>query len=74
MHMSDKFSNKDEVVVKVTLNKMLFALIGRNELVEAWWSSPNKGFNSKTPDEVYQSGPDGRKEVARYIFNAYGGK
>ena len=54
-------------VVKVTLNRLLFAMLGRIELVDQWWQSPNKGFDGKTPDEVYLSGEDGRKKVADYI-------
>ena len=54
-------------VVKVTLNRLFFAMLGRIELVDQWWQSPNKGFDGKTPDEVYLSGEDGRKKVADYI-------
>lgn len=61
-------------VVKVTLNRLLFAMLGRAELVDQWWQSPNKAFESKTPDEVYFSGEDGRKKVADYIqFHANAG-
>ncbi len=64
----------DEIKTRFTLNKILFALLGRNELVEGWWISSNKAFEGKTPEEVYHSGEDGRKEVARYILSFYGGK
>lgn len=61
-------------VVKVTLNRFLFAMLGRAELVDQWWQSPNKAFEGKTPDEVYLSGEDGRKKVADYIqFHANAG-
>lgn len=62
------------VEVKLTLNKMLFAMFGRHELVDQWWISPNKGFDGKTPDEVYQSGEEGRRKVVNYILGFYGGK
>lgn len=56
-----------ETHVKVTLDKCLMALLGRHELVEAWWTSSNKGFENKTPLEVYQSGEEGRQKVIGYI-------
>jgi len=54
-------------VVKVTLNRLLFAMVGRAELVDQWWKSPNKAFDGKTPDEVYLSGEEGRKTISNYI-------
>lgn len=62
--------------VKVTLNRLLFAMIGRAELVDLWWDSPNKAFDGKTPNEVYFSGEEGRQKVINYIHfhaNASGG-
>jgi hypothetical protein len=62
--------------VKVTLNRLLFAMIGRAELVDLWWDSPNKAFDGKTPNEVYLSGEEGRQKVINYIHfhaNASGG-
>jgi hypothetical protein len=34
------------------LNPYLKALLGENELVEQWWSSPNKAFDGKCPKDV----------------------
>ena len=56
-------------IVKVSLNKYLYALLGRQELVDQWWESPNRAFEGRTPNEVYWSGEDGRKQVAKYIIN-----
>ena len=56
-------------IVKVSLNKYLYALLGRQELVDQWWESPNRAFEGRTPNEVYLSGEDGRKQVAKYIIN-----
>lgn len=56
-------------IVKVTLNKALFAMLGRHDLVDQWWESPNKAFDGKTPNEVYLSGEEGRKQVAKYILD-----
>ena len=61
-------------IVKLTLNRLLFAMLGRTELVDQWWQSPNKGFDGKTPDEVYLSGEEGRQKVINYIhFHATAG-
>lgn len=56
-------------IIKLTLNKALLAMLGRSEVVEQWWESPNKAFEGRTPNEVYMSGEDGRKQVARYIID-----
>ena len=43
------------------LNTLLFSLLGSHELLEGWWTSPNKGFNDKCPKDV----PD--EEVKEYL-------
>lgn len=43
------------------LNTLLFSLLGSHELLESWWTSPNKGFNDKCPKDV----PD--EEVRNYL-------
>jgi hypothetical protein len=60
-------------IIKLTLNKYLYAMLGRSELIDQWWDSPNKAFDNKTPNEIYLSGEEGRKKVADYImFHASG--
>jgi hypothetical protein len=59
----------NEVTVKAVLNRYLFAMLGRAELVDTWWHSPNQHWRGRTPDQVYQEGEEGRKEVAQYITN-----
>lgn len=56
-------------IVKVSLNKYLYALLGRQELVDQWWESPNRAFGGRTPNEVYWAGEEGRKQVAKYIID-----
>jgi hypothetical protein len=58
-----------DVIVKVELNRVLFAMLGRYDLVEGWWDSPNRAFNHKTPNEVYWANDEGRARVARYIYS-----
>lgn len=60
-------------IIKLILNKYLYAMLGRQELIDQWWNSPNKAFDLKTPNEIYLSGEEGRKKVADYImFHASG--
>lgn len=59
----------DPIVVRAELNRILFALLGRTELIDQWWESPNKAFAGNTPNEVYWDGEDGRKRVAKYIIS-----
>ncbi len=56
-------------IIKLTLNRALFSMLGRQELVDQWWENPNRAFEGKTPNEVYWSGEDGRKKVAKYIID-----
>lgn len=43
------------------LNTLLFSLLGSHELLESWWTSPNKGFNDKCPKDVSD------EEVKEYL-------
>jgi hypothetical protein len=60
---------KKEIYVRNQLDRMLFGLLGRREYVDLWWTSSNKAFDGKTPDEVYHSGKEGRVMVADYIIS-----
>lgn len=33
-------------------DEILYSLLGKDELVERWWTIPNKAFNMSTPSEV----------------------
>ena len=59
-----------DVVIKPPLNRILLGLLGREQLIHDWWNSPNRAFDMKTPEEVYQSGPQGRVQVRDYIMAA----
>jgi len=39
---------------KETLDKVLFSMLGSEELVMSWWKSPNKAFEGETPETVYE--------------------
>jgi hypothetical protein len=62
-----------EPIIKSDINRHLYAMLGRVELVDGWWDSPNKAFDGKTPDEVYQTGADGRKRVFEYVISCSDG-
>jgi len=55
-------------------DNMLMALLGRQELVDRWWNSPNLQFNLKHPIDVFNLGEDGRQAVVSYVTeHCYGG-
>ena len=56
--------------MKLKLNKMLFGLLGSEELVSKWWNSPNKAFDLKTPNELWAT-DDGKKQVIEYIYQQF---
>lgn len=43
-------------------NRILHALLGSNELVQKWWSSPNKAFDDITPIEMWNRDKDRVKD------------
>jgi hypothetical protein len=51
---------------KSTLNEILLQLLGSRELVELWWSSPNKAFDGEIPDDLLHSSR--HQEVVKYIL------
>lgn len=50
-----------------SLDKILMALLGRAELVDAWWTSQNFAFGMQTPMEVWYN-DHGR--VVKYVLDA----
>ena len=43
------------------LNAMLLSLLGNPELIAKWWSSPNKAFDNRCPQDVDE------KTVKQYL-------
>lgn len=56
--------------MKLKLNKMLFGLLGSDQLVSQWWNSPNKAFDLKTPNELWAT-DEGKKRVIEYIYQQF---
>lgn len=54
----------------LNLNEILLQLLGKQELVELWWASPNKAFDGAIPDDILHS--DRRNEVVKYILQHSG--
>jgi hypothetical protein len=57
------------VIIKSDINKLLIKLLGRVELVDAWWFTSSMVFNDRTPNEVYQSGEAGRQAIFNYVMS-----
>lgn len=52
-------------LTKQTINIALKAMLGSDDLVTRWWTIPNKAFNNKKPDDVWEYDP---KAVASYVI------
>lgn len=50
------------------INGVLLALLGSLELVQRWWLSPNVSLQLKCPQEVWDSGDEGKDEVESYVM------
>lgn len=45
----------NELELRNLCDGFLQGLIG-TDLIETWWNSPNRAFNDKTPDWVWENG------------------
>ena len=61
------------LIIKSNVNQYLYAMLAKSELVDLWWDKPNKAFDMKTPNEVYQTGSEGRKQVYDYVVRCSNG-
>jgi hypothetical protein len=46
-------------------DRILYALLGSQELVQKWWSSPNRAFGEMTPNEMWDRDRD---RVKNYLL------
>ena len=49
-------------------NRILKALLGTDELVQRWWSSPNRAFDMQLPDDLWHTN-SGRTKVYKYLLD-----
>ena len=49
-------------------NRILKALLGTDELVQRWWSSPNRAFDMQLPDDLWHTN-SGRIKVYNYLLD-----
>ena len=52
-------------------NRILYALLGSDELVKKWWSSPNRAFGEMTPIEMWDRDKD---RVKNYLLAQLSGE
>jgi len=52
-------------------NRILHALLGSDELVRKWWSSPNKAFGHISPIEMWDRDKD---RVKNYLLAQLSGE
>ena len=45
---------------------LLIALLGRKDLCDQWWNSPNKAFDLQTPKQVWDVEPE---KVYEYLMH-----
>ena len=51
-------------------NRILYSLLGSQELVQKWWSSPNRAFDEMTPNEMLNRDKD---RVKNYLLGQLSG-
>lgn len=56
------------MISKEQLDQILEALIGPNYM--AWWTTPNKHWGLKTPDQIWSTHP---QEVTKYLVTQLNG-
>ena len=50
------------------LNRYLMGLLGSEAFVKRWWYSPNVHFKFDCPQEVWDGGDEGKREVISYVM------
>ena len=53
------------MLVPEKYDRILYALLGSQELVQKWWASPNRAFNEITPIEMWDRDKD---RVKNYLL------
>lgn len=56
--------------MKSKYDRLLIALLGKEELIERWWISKNRAFDMKTPLEMYA---ENANRVDQYIKDQFVG-
>lgn len=65
-----KMTKAKPALSKEKLDIILMSLLGRENLVKAWWDSPNRAFNFAKPAEIYALNPE---EVSAYLVKQTSG-
>lgn len=52
-------------------DRILYALLGSNELVQKWWASPNRAFDDISPIEMWDRDKD---RVKKYLLAQLSGE
>lgn len=56
-----------------TLDQHLWALLGSGEAVRGWWQSPNRHWQGRTPESVYETDPEAVEAyILRHCYGDYG--
>lgn len=50
------------------INQQLLTILGRMDVVNQWWNSPNIEFNLQTPNDLFNSGQKGQCAVLAYVL------
>jgi hypothetical protein len=59
------------MLVPEKYDRILYALLGSQELVQKWWASPNRAFNEITPIEMWDRDKD---RVKNYLLGQLSGE
>ena len=52
-------------------NRILYSLLGSQELVQKWWASPNRAFGDISPIEMWDRDKD---RVEKYLLSKLSGE
>jgi hypothetical protein len=58
--------NKEKI--RLQCDALLLSMLGNEALCESWWKGSNKGFDGKTPEEVFHNNPN---QVISYLMRFY---
>ncbi len=67
--VSMETKREDPKLVRAAIDKMLLKALGKQTYVDLWWSTANRSFDNKTPNDVFHKNRDA---VMNYVIQHLG--
>jgi len=62
-----------DTLSKAQMLPLLMGLVGSTQLISVWWGSPNRAFDLKSPDEMWELDPERVVSYLKLMYHQSGG-